>query len=756
MFDCIALQTARKFNLSDHKARVEMPGGNARGGLEYRVPGKLAPVFCAQAGKGLYIDHGLKYGDTAHWPRENCCLPPIGAKLKGTVMLINVDPCFGSLFAASAYKNSINRCFAAAFFVGILFGMIQTVVAEPEAVPTESSQAPVAYTGRVQTEGVAPIGVGGRSAARQAAINDALKKAAASASTRAKGGKLADAGHAPQQNPDAQGNRYSVLREWESQGRYHVTVNSEVVKGKFDAENATFIKLLKKKIAVIQFDVANTMHVDDINNIYDGLPAVLVSRLEASGRFLPTYTGRSIPMEADAPQRDAIIQIAGDAGAQILVYGKVVNAGTSKERWAVGTPFDWSLKVPFGGYKKRHIEVEFSVYDGFTGFRLFSGSLDEQAEGDVAVGNNKPFGSSFFLETEFGKATSRLVDSAVKDVQEALKNVPFSAHILRVEGRRVFLDAGADSLLEPGDKLVVYASDPPSHIVRLDGSVLGVTDHAVDTVILTKVDPQISIGELSADSAKLGIKAGNIARVNFYDQQKLAAKQIAAQQFAKDQQEAKAEAERLKTEQAAQAEAARIKAEQDAQAEAARIKEEKRAKVQAAAEAKAAKLKAQQEAKAARGSAAQQARARALAVRIKAAQKAKSVKLKEKQQTKTETSCANAVQEAKNQAAACASAETKAQQTIKAGAAEIKVEQKDQTKLEAQPVAASKEPQAVKAGATEIKVEQKNQTKPEVQPAAASKERQAVKPGEPKEKTKRIVLPPGQEALSGKTKSSKP
>ncbi|MDO8812243.1 MAG: flagella assembly protein FlgT middle domain-containing protein [Gallionella sp.] len=661
-------------------------------------------------------------------------------------MLINVDFCFGNLLAASASKNGACRCFAAVFFASALFGVAPTIAAEPETVRAETPQTIAVHTERVRVEGVASIGAEGRNAARQAAISDALRKVSASPGIPAMAGKLVGADQAPQKKPDAQqiqqGNRYSILREWESQGKYYVAVSAEMVKGRFDAESATLIKLLKKKIAVIQFDVANTMHVDDINNIYDGLPAALASRLEASGRFLPTYTGRSIPMEADVLQRDAIIQIAGDSGAQILVYGRVVNAETSKERWVVDTPLDWSLKVPFGGYKKRHIEVELAVYDGFTGFRLFSDHLDEQAEGDVAVGNNKPFGSSFFLETEFGKAANRLVDSAVKNVQEALENVPFSAHIIRVEGRRVFLDAGADSLLEPGDKLVVYASDPHLPVVSPNGSLLGVTDHAANTVILTKVEPQISIGELSEDPAKLGIKAGNIARVNFYDQQELAAKQIAAQQLAKAQQEAKAEAERLKAEQAAQAEAARIKAEQAAHAEAARIKEEKKAKVQAVAEAKAAKLKAQQEAKAARGSAAQQARARALAVRIKAAQKAKaqpaakakSVKLKEKQQTKieTETSCAKAEQEAKNQAAACASAEAKAQQTIKTGAIKIK------------------------AGATEIKAEQKDQTKPEAQPAAASEEPQAVKAGEPKEKIKRIVLPPGQEALSGKTKSSKP
>ena len=44
-----------------------------------------ASVFCTQACKqGLYIDHGLKYRDTAHWPGSiNCCMPSINSNIIG-------------------------------------------------------------------------------------------------------------------------------------------------------------------------------------------------------------------------------------------------------------------------------------------------------------------------------------------------------------------------------------------------------------------------------------------------------------------------------------------------------------------------------------------------------------------------------------------------------------------------------------------------------------------------------------------------
>jgi hypothetical protein len=435
----------------------------------------------------------------------------------------------------------------------------------------------------------------------------------------------------------------------------------------------------KKKIVLTQFDVANALHVDDISNIYDGLPMALASRLEASGEFLIVYGGRSIPAGAGEAQREAVTRIAAEAGAQFLISGTVVNAGTRQEKGYLGTSI--------GASSTRHVEVELAVYDGNSGARLLQRRLYEQAEGEVRVGRDKPFGSSIFLETGFGQALGRLVDLAVGDIRAALEKVPFSANIVRVEGKRIFLDAGGDALLKPGDRLVVYVSEA-APVVGLRGAVLGAMDRAADMVTLTQVQPQFSIGELPEEAAKLGIRAGNLARIDPAEQRILMAKQIAAQQALKAEQEARVEAERVKKEQAAQAEAARARA---AQAEAARIKAEKEAKAQADAEAKAAKLKAAQQARATRLSAAQEARAREQAQAARAAARAKREAAKAEKKAQAE---------AKKQADAEAkAAKLKAAQEARAEAERVRAEKEAQAKAEkeakakelaaAQPVAGS-------------------------------------------------------------------
>lgn len=274
----------------------------------------------------------------------------------------------------------------------------------------------------------------------------------------------------------------------------------------------------KKKIVFIQFGVADNLQVDDINNIYDGLPAALSSRMQSGKGFLSTASRYSIPTGDETTRQQAIVQIAGETGAQFLIAGKVLDAGTVD-----GT---------------RHIEIELNVYDGFSGTALLSRRYENQTDGDLQVGDNIPFGSRAFFDTDYGNAIGRVMNTAAKDIGDALKNVPFTAHIVRADGKNVLLDAGSNSLLKPGYQLVAYTNEPNNPVNDLLGVKLGDVQHPADVITLTNVQPQFSVGQLSHDAATLGIEVGNTAEINKVDQRYLAdhpvdiQKIIAARQLA--------------------------------------------------------------------------------------------------------------------------------------------------------------------------------------------------------------------------------
>ena len=394
----------------------------------------------------------------------------------------------------AASKNRVYAYFTAALcLTGFFFC----------AAHTQEARAGVT----AQAEGLAEIGKGGRNEARQAALKDALQQAAMSVESRVMASEHLSADNEPLQSlrvrPTQEVTRYSILREWEDQGIFHVTVSAEVGQGKAMAAGcAASAPAPKKKIVFVQFDVANSIQVDDIKNILGGLPSELASRLEASGEFLSTYVQRSIPRESDMQKREAIKFIAEESGAQFVVSGMIVDAGVSQV---------------FLGYEKRNFEIEFSVYDVLTGTRVLLRHLEEHAQGNVMVGRDKPFGSRAFFETGLGRAADQLLDVATQDIRVALECLPFSAHIIRIEEKKVFLDAGGTSLLRPGDQLVAFVRNSTQPIVGLGGAVLGETERPVATVTLIKVQPQFAIGELSENAATLGIKVGDIVRFELAD-----------------------------------------------------------------------------------------------------------------------------------------------------------------------------------------------------------------------------------------------
>jgi hypothetical protein len=381
-------------------------------------------------------------------------------------------------------KYRIRHCVHAIIFACAAWGMTQAAIAQPVAATT-AAQSSVAATKTVQPEVV-------QSQAAQSAVmpTTTFQPTAAHSSvvqTKAVQTVAAQSG---------------VAQTTTVQAAAPEPVAMKAAPPKPEKPWVTIDQPVKKKIVFIQFDVANISQVGDINNIYDGLPAELSRRIGTSKQYLSTSSRYSLPKSDEASQQQAMMQIAGETGAQFLISGLVLDAGTS--------------------HGIRHIEVELRVYDGFTGIPLLSRRFEDKTYGDKLVGINKPFGSSEFFDTDFGRAINRLINTAVKGIEVALAKVPFAAHIVRTNGNKVLIDAGANSLLKPGYKLAAYTNESHNPVNDLLGTKLGEVERPADMITLTDVQPQFSIGQLSHDASKIGVDAGNVARINYADLRYLA------------------------------------------------------------------------------------------------------------------------------------------------------------------------------------------------------------------------------------------
>ena len=358
----------------------------------------------------------------------------------------------------------------------------------------------------LEAEGVASVADGGLARARQAAIRDALEQlglrsgarvdVAAGATTR---GKTLESSRV---QPALEFERYTVLREWQTGQLLHVRI---AVKEE-DARPRGSVNLgYKKKIVVTPFHVRRSPQLDDVDDIALRLPQELLRRMSTGGKFLGKESPYVISPGASGPSADtaAVRRLAGMYESQFVVSGEIIDAGNFEQ------------PAYYGLVKKdaRRIELAFYVHDGLSGALLARRTAVAEQAGERRVGRDKPFGSASFAATPFGGAILRALDEGIAGIAADLAALPFMAKVVRVEGERIFIDAGSTSSVAPGDQLVIYRQDPRQQVYGADPRVpLGTVEAPVGTVSIVQVQPGFAIGTVTPPAAARQVSAGDMVR----------------------------------------------------------------------------------------------------------------------------------------------------------------------------------------------------------------------------------------------------
>lgn len=359
----------------------------------------------------------------------------------------------------------------------------------------------------VEAEGAALIDGGGLEKARQLAVEDALRKAEESAGMGVSAAAI--------RTPDGgirENTRYRalgiaakplILKEWREDNALYVRLRAEVTPHE---ASLTY----RKKIAVTQFHVAQPLQVQDLDNIWNGYPLALLRRLDESGLFLPIHTATgaalgklTLPLDR-AQNRETVRQLAEQSGAQFVLSGVISDAGADP-------PSGILPKFLSNNPGSRRIEVEIFLHDGITGALIARFNAQENASGDSPVGRDKPFGSAAFFATHFGGAVARLLGKQSQFIADELGRLPFNAKIIRIQGNRLFFDAGATSGVAVGDKFMLYALSSITEAMEHGSNrLLGIAEKPAAALTVKQVQPLFSVGE--SDGKNLKIQIGDMIR----------------------------------------------------------------------------------------------------------------------------------------------------------------------------------------------------------------------------------------------------
>ncbi|MDR0715852.1 MAG: flagellar assembly protein T N-terminal domain-containing protein [Azoarcus sp.] len=166
---------------------------------------------------------------------------------------------------------------------------------------------------------------------------------------------------------------------------------------------------------------------------------------------------------------------------------------------------------------KRHerlIEIEAFLHDGVNGAVLARRRFQTKVSGSIlsdafSVFNTPTIGTSAFRKTPFGKKWTTLIDDIARWAGAQASCLPFIARVMKVDGHRLQLDAGAESGISPGDTMVLHILRQPP-VFDLSTRLLGQEKQVRATALIHAVYPAFSIAELVETPVELKVAPGDL------------------------------------------------------------------------------------------------------------------------------------------------------------------------------------------------------------------------------------------------------
>ncbi len=273
----------------------------------------------------------------------------------------------------------------------------------------------------------------------------------------------------------------------------------------------------KKRIAVTKFE-------NKVTGVYgnwklgDGFSEMLTTELMKTGQFvvverqaLQDVLGEQELGQSGVVRKETAAKVGQVLGAQIIIRGVVSEFTLNESGGGAGIGIA-GFRVG-GRSSNAHVAVDIRLVDTTTGQVLQSHSAVGKAESSgVSVGVSRgdvDFGADTFKSTPLGQATRQAIRDAVQFIILNMERMPFSAKVIKIEGNKVYINAGSQMNIRNGFKF--YAYSVGEDIVDPDtGLKLGADEKLAGTVEVRDVQDKYSVGFLTSGS---GLKRGDILKL---------------------------------------------------------------------------------------------------------------------------------------------------------------------------------------------------------------------------------------------------
>ena len=298
-----------------------------------------------------------------------------------------------------------------------------------------------------------------------------------------------------------------VVDEWVDAGRYHIQVLTVLSKGQYC--NSPY----RKKILATGFPIVTSGQIsgNETQDLYSGIPREILNILLESGDFTGRnkthtvlYSRPDIAPEMinqDGQQHSMIVQLADEYGSQYVLSGVIRDFEVEATEYIRGAGVLARAKSLLRDFvARRGLAIDIYVHDGVSGALLFQNRYTDTIIGDVWIPAGYTVGSERFKGTPSGHKISKIIQMASEDIRQVIGCYPFSAKIIKVEDKKVYIAAGSQDKLKTGDSLVVYSRNINSGMQQ---------NELIGVITIEDVQVEFSIGKMEVVSNSRRIKAGD-------------------------------------------------------------------------------------------------------------------------------------------------------------------------------------------------------------------------------------------------------
>jgi curli biogenesis system outer membrane secretion channel CsgG len=266
-------------------------------------------------------------------------------------------------------------------------------------------------------------------------------------------------------------------------------------------------RYIKPTVAVMSFTNHAPMHMKW--NLGDGLADQLIDRLIQTRRYvvLERQQLQAVLKELKRTNDQRFSQIAQPQTGQLkhvryLIKGTITDFGhveTVEGLWRV---FDWGL---FGSSSHAVVAATVYVVDIQSGQIIASESVeakirDKKEKDEKIQYQGMAFGSFTFYHTPLGRATSKMLDKAVRSIAQTIADQPYQPKIASLLNDTVIINGGRDRRIMVGNE---YTVRPQAQVV-IDpdtGDLLGhIAGETLGRVRVTQVTGKYAVAAIVSGS----------------------------------------------------------------------------------------------------------------------------------------------------------------------------------------------------------------------------------------------------------------